>query len=168
MLNEAGRFAKSIGSAAGGSATSALVLVLLLGVGGYGACYGYCRYQLGEAIRGFDEAAGGQLHDWLRLRGRAVGPEDLRQFVEELAPRHHLTLEPGSLRVSVEPYSEASAAKLPAAMRAGLGLAGKAVRAGQGPALWVVGFRAELTGRYGLARSRLTAEHYTWFDSVRR
>jgi hypothetical protein len=168
MLNEAGRIAKSIEGARGASAASSLFLVLLLGVGGYGAYYGYCRYRLGDSIRDFDEAAAGQLHDWLRLRGRAVGPEDIRQFVEELAPRHHLTLEPGSLRVSVEPYTEASASRLPAAMRAGLGMAGKAFRAGQGPALWVVGFRAELVGRYGPARRRLTAEHYTWFDSVKR
>ena len=144
------------------------LLLLLLGGAGFGGYYGYCRYKLGDAIFNFDEEAAG-LHDWLMRRVRAIGPEDIRQFVVETAPRHGLTVAPDGIQITVLPYTETSAAKLPMVMRQGLDMAAKIRgKRDDAPGLWVVGFRASLEGRHGIAHGAFTSEHFTWHEWVKK
>jgi hypothetical protein len=144
-----------------------VLLLVLLGGGGFGGYYGYCRYKVGDAIADFDQYTADDLHNWLMRRMRGIGPEDLRQFVVENAPKHGLTVSPADIQVTVVPYTEESAAKLPQVMRSGLGMALK-IRGTreETPALWVVGFRATLEARHGIARGTFVSEHYTWHEWV--
>ncbi len=144
-------------------------MLILLGGAGFGGYYGYCRYKVGDAIHAFDGEAADDLHNWLMRRMRPMVAEDLRQFVLETARKHGLAAAPSDIQVSVEPYSEAAAARLPQVMRAGLGMA-QQIRSKRDatPALWVVGFRASLEARHGIAHGTFTTEHFTWSEWVKQ
>jgi hypothetical protein len=146
-----------------------VIVLLVLGGAGFGGYYGYCKYKLGAAINDFDQYVAEDLHNWLMRRMRGIGPEDLRQFVVENAPGHGLTVQPTDIQATVEPYNDETAAKLPQIARAGLGMAFKIRgKRDETPALWVVGFRATLEARHGIARGTFVSEHYTWHEWVAR
>jgi hypothetical protein len=144
---------------AGPSMLGRLFLVLLLGVGGYGAFYGYCRYQASERERAFHQAIQ-DLHQALIRPGRRVEREDVRRVVLEVAARAGVSVNAADVEVTFEPLTPATQKKLASTVQMGLNLV--AQLPGEKRELWVAGFRARLLSRHRVAKVWFDAERYTY------
>jgi len=137
-------------------------LILLAGLGVYGAYFGYCRYKMGERIYAFDQEAQDLQQAMMRLV-RTVGRDDLYAYVINLAAKHDLAVEP-DLKISVEPLTPETQGKLPAVAQMGLGMAAKIA---PGKQLFVIGFQARLTAKQGMFKRTFDSQRYTWFEWAR-
>lgn len=147
--------------ASSGSVLAPVLVLCLLALGGYGAYYGYCRYQVAEKQHAFSQAAADLRQALMRLRHK-VGQEHVRQVVLGFAEQAGVAADPGEIEVSIEPLTANTMGRLSSVDQTALGIAGR-LKNHRLPS-WVVGFRASLLAEHGVAKARFAAERFTWLD----
>ena len=147
---------------AGRRGTFALPMIglALLGIVGLLAYRTYCSYRAHALRFAFHAQAQGLRQELLRL---AHPPElpDIGAAVGRFARESGVAID--QVEPSIEPLDAVTINKLPQPTRIALGIASKLPNYRLPYA--VVGFRARLRARYGLAEEPFEAQHYTWFDS---
>ncbi|MCC6749480.1 MAG: hypothetical protein IT371_17580 [Deltaproteobacteria bacterium] len=143
--------------------TMRLFLVALLGVGAYGGYYGYCRYELHEREARFSVEAT-DLRQALMRMNKVIRPADVRQAVTQMAAKAQVTVVDPDLVVRIDPMTPETLVRLPSIAQAALGMTAR-IPGHRGPR-WVIGFRARLTAKHGVAKHAFDAERCTWFDDA--
>lgn len=138
-----------------------LFFIILVAIGAYGGYRGYCRYQVGEQIYCFNQAITDLRQGLLRLN-RAIGPDDVKQFILLNANQCRVAVNPQEIQVIIEPLTNANMQKLSQVAQTAIGIAAKMTSHNTPP--WIVGFKARFLAKYGKAQETFEAKQFTWFD----
>jgi len=149
-----------------------LFLICLLGVGGYGAYFGYCKYKVSEIASEFSKTAR-DLHQSLLRKSTSIRKAEVEQVVRAMAAKHDLEIR--QLSVVLEPLTDSNRAKLPLLARETIGRQGAIFAARKAtpgmenlvpdlPSYYLAGFSGTFGARYKVAKGAFSAARYTYFE----
>ncbi len=151
-----------------------LFLLCLLGVGGYGAYFGYCKYQIREFSFEFSKTAR-DLHQAVLRKSTNIRKDEVEQVVRAMIAQHNLEIK--ELKVVLEPLNDSNRAKLPLLARQTISRQGSILSARKAPPgmenlapkrpeYWLAGFSGTFGAKYKVAKGTFTAERYTYFEDT--
>jgi hypothetical protein len=137
-------------------------LALFLGLifGGY---YGYCRYQVNDAIYRMTQESTDLYQDLLHV-GHALTPDDIKAVALAMARDARVQANPQEIMVSIEPLNDENSQKLSALSQMGMQIMGQMPQ-GAGDVA-VVGFKGRFFTSSGILKKYFIVEYYTWSQDV--
>ena len=149
-----------------------LFLLCLLGVGGYGAYFGYCKYKVSEISSEFSRTAR-DLHQAVLRKSTNIRIDEVEQVVRAMAAKHSLEIQ--QLSVVLEPLTDSNRAKLPLLARETIGRQGAILSARKAtpgmenlvpdlPDYYLAGFSGTFGAKYKVAKDSFSARRYTYFE----
>ena len=149
-----------------------LFLLCLLGVGGYGAYFGYCKYQVNEISYQFSQTCR-DIHQAVLRKSTSISKEEVEQVVRAMAAQHGLEIQ--QLTVVLEPLTDTNRAKLPLLARETVKRQNSILSARKAPPgmpsfasvktkYWLAGFAGTFKAKYKVAKGTFEAKRYTYFE----